>query len=67
MRYNLNIIDGMIILDNQSSDNTLKILDLLKKEGLNVHILKNRNGEFNQAIKTNQLLSYVIINLKQIF
>jgi len=32
IRYNLNILDGMIILDNGSTDNTLTILKNLKKE-----------------------------------
>ncbi|MDP3035130.1 MAG: glycosyltransferase family 2 protein [Methanobacteriaceae archaeon] len=53
VRYNLNILDGMIILDNQSSDNTLEILNLLKKEGLNLYIIKDEDREFDQAIKTN--------------
>ena len=30
VRYNLNILDGMIILDNGSTDDTLKILKLLQ-------------------------------------
>ncbi|MDO9045728.1 MAG: glycosyltransferase family 2 protein [Methanobacteriaceae archaeon] len=60
VRYNLNILDGMIILDNQSSDNTLEILNLLKKEGLNLYIIKDEDREFDQAIKTNKLLSCAI-------
>jgi hypothetical protein len=60
VRYNLNILDGMIILDNQSSDNTLKILNLLKNEGLNLHIILDDNNEFNQASKLNKLLSHAL-------
>ncbi len=60
VRYNLNILDGMVILDNQSSDDTLKILNLLKNEGLNVNVLKDEDGEFNQAYKINELLKYTI-------
>ncbi len=56
VRYNLNIFDGMIILDNHSSDNTLEILNLLKKEGLNLHIIKDEDKEFDQAAKINKLL-----------
>ena len=57
VRYNLNILDGMIILDNCSSDNTLEILNLLKKEGLNLYIIKDDDMDFDQTIKTNKLLS----------
>ena len=34
VRYNVNYLDGMIILDNGSTDNTLNILKSLKNEGL---------------------------------
>lgn len=60
VRYNLNILDGMIILDNHSFDNTLEILNLLKKEGLNLHILEDDDNDFDQAIKTNLLLSQAV-------
>ena len=33
IRYNLNILDGMIILDNGSTDSTLNIIKCLKDEG----------------------------------
>ncbi len=60
VRYNLNILDGMIILDNCSSDNTLEILNLLKKEGLNLYIIKDDDMDFDQTIKTNKLLSQAV-------
>ena len=56
VRYNTNIFDGMIILDNGSADDTVKILKLLKSEGLPLFIFEDQNSEFNQAVKINQLL-----------
>lgn len=56
VRYHLNILDGMIILDNGSTDDTFKILKLLKSEGLHLHIIKDKDREYAQVIKTNQLL-----------
>lgn len=56
IRYNMNIFDGMIILDNGSTDNTLKILNLLKTEGLPLFILEDKDREYDQANKMNQLL-----------
>ncbi|HSO26395.1 MAG TPA: glycosyltransferase family 2 protein, partial [Methanobacteriaceae archaeon] len=60
VRYNMNFLDEMIILDNYSSDNTLEILNLLKKEGLNLQILKDDDNDFDQTIKTNLLLSKAV-------
>ena len=56
VRYNINILDEMIILDNNSNDNTLKILKLLKDEGLPVFIYKDKKTEYEQFIQTNCLL-----------
>ena len=56
VRYNANIFDGMIILDNCSSDTTFKILKLLENEGLPLFIFKDKDIEYNQAVKMNQLL-----------
>ena len=56
VRYNTNILDGMIILDNGSTDNTVKVLKLLKNEGLPIFIFEDHDNEFNQAVKINQLL-----------
>ena len=56
VRYNINIFDGMIILDNGSSDNTLKILNLLKDEGLSIFIFEDKNTKYDQFNKLNELL-----------
>ncbi|WJI08600.1 glycosyltransferase family 2 protein [Methanobacterium sp. CWC-01] len=56
VRYNLNIVDGMVILDNGSTDNTLKILKELQNEGLALYILEDTDRKYEQAIKMNQLL-----------
>ena len=56
IRYNLNILDEMIILDNFSTDNTLNILKSLKREGLPIHIIKDEDESFNQDIKLTKIL-----------
>ncbi len=52
VRYNLNILDGMIILDNASTDDTLKILNLLKLENLPIFIFKDENSEFDKVARS---------------
>ena len=64
IRYNINILDGMILLDNNSSDNTVEILNLLKKEGLNLHIIKDEDKEFGQTAKMNKLMACVVNKFK---
>jgi hypothetical protein len=64
IRYHINIFDGMIILDNGSTDNTLKILSFLKNEGLPIYIFEDDNREYNQAIKMNYLLLKAINEFK---
>lgn len=56
VRYNVNIFDGMIILDNGSTDTTLKILKLLKSEGLPLFLYEDENKEFDQYNTRNKLL-----------
>ena len=62
VRYNLNIIDEMIILDNGSSDDTLKILNQLKEENLPITILIDDDKYYEQVEKTNELLYKAIFN-----
>ena len=40
VRYHINIFEGMIFLDDGSTDKTVKILNFLKKEGLPISSLK---------------------------
>jgi hypothetical protein len=56
VRYNINIFDGMIILDNGSSDKTLEILELLKDEGLPLYIFESDTPKFDQFVMRNKLL-----------
>ncbi|MDO5851919.1 MAG: glycosyltransferase family 2 protein [Methanobacteriaceae archaeon] len=42
VRYNLNIVDEMIIWDDNSSDKTLDILKSLENEGLPISIIENK-------------------------
>lgn len=64
IRYNINILDGMILLDNNSSDNTVEILNSLKKERLNLHIIKDEDKEFDQTHKMNKLMACVVNKFK---
>lgn len=58
VRYNMNILDGMIISDNYSTDNTLTILKQLKNEGYNIDIIEDKNKTFDQVKRKNELLNY---------
>ncbi len=60
VRYHLNFVDGMLISDNKSSDNTLVILEKLKSEGLNIDLIKDDNAHFDQLAKRNELLQMLI-------
>lgn len=56
VRYNVNYLDGMIILDNCSTDSTFKILQSLKNEGLPIFIIEDDSNDFDKVSKINQLL-----------
>ena len=58
VRYNMNILDGMVISDNSSTDNTLTILKKLKQEGYNIDIIEDKNKTFDQVKRRNELLNY---------
>ena len=60
IRYNMNILDKMIISENLSNDRTLEILYKLKDEGYDIDILLDRNKTFNQYERRNELLQYTI-------
>lgn len=58
IRYHVSILDGMIILDNGSNDNTVKIVNELIAEGLPVHLIFDDNPSYDQSsITTNMLYS----------
>ena len=61
VRDSIVIFDGIIILDNESTDSTAKILEQLKDEGLNVFIF--RFSDYDQSDEINKLL----LNITQEF
>lgn len=64
VRYNLHVFDGMIILDNGSTDDTVKILKMLKSEGLPVFLFEDNDREFDQVNKMNKLLLKAVDEFK---
>lgn len=60
VRYTLNFVDGMVISDNKSTDNTLSILKQLKSEGLNIDIIEDQKVEYKELEKKKELLDYVM-------
>jgi len=60
IRYNLNILDGMIILDNNSTDSTLNIIKCLKNEGFPVFYIEDEDIKYQQDKKMSQLLKIAV-------
>ena len=56
IRYNMSILDLLIIIDNGSVDDTLEIINNLLKEGLNIVLERNSTLEFNQIKISNYYL-----------
>jgi len=56
VRYHLNIVDSMVILDNGSTDNSRAILQNLMSEGLSVYLLDDEGFEFDQNEKMTRLM-----------
>lgn len=56
VRYHLNIVDEMIILDNCSNDETPLIINKLIDEGLPIIFITNSNNNFTQSFKMSMLL-----------
>lgn len=50
VRYNCSILDGMLIIDHNSSDNTKIILELLQKEGYPLMIYSSNDVSHNQDL-----------------
>lgn len=59
VRYTLNIVDLMIIMDNESTDDTLNILNQLKKEKLPLIILED-DGYHEHDAKINSLVNKAV-------
>jgi len=55
VRYHLSFLDGMVILDNGSTDGTIEILLKLIEEGLPIHLTYNDNPAYNQSELTTEL------------
>lgn len=60
VRYNANIMDGMIILDNGSSDDTLSILNKLKNENFPIFVFEDVDKEFDKVAKMTCLLKKAV-------
>ncbi|MEE0942222.1 MAG: glycosyltransferase [Methanobrevibacter sp.] len=56
VRYHLNIVDEMIILDNCSSDETPVIITKLIDEGLPIIFITDSDSNYNQSFKMNLLM-----------
>jgi glycosyltransferase involved in cell wall biosynthesis len=56
VRYHLNIFDGMVIIDNGSTDNTSTILEKLKSEGIPLYVQRVMDSHFNYDEKMTELL-----------
>lgn len=64
VRYNTCIFDGMIILENGSTDDTLKILNLLKEEGLSIVVIEDAEKGFDKVKKFQQLSRIAVDEFK---
>lgn len=60
VRYHLNIVDLMIILDNGSTDDTLNILNQLENESLPIIVLIDEDKYFEPFVKYNYLLDVAL-------
>lgn len=60
IRYHQNIMDLMIFLDNGSTDDTLNILNQLKKEDLPIVVIIDEDRYFEPFIKYNYLLEVAL-------
>lgn len=61
VRYHAKFFDGLIIIDNKSSDDTFNILKQLKKEGVPLYLHSDGEPSYLQTKKMNNLL-YATIN-----
>ncbi|MDN4620956.1 glycosyltransferase family 2 protein [Paenibacillus sp. PsM32] len=57
IRYHDNIFDGIVILDNGSTDNTLNIINSLIIEGYPLYLFEDNTVQYNQSEKMNKLMA----------
>jgi hypothetical protein len=57
IRYHCSLLDGVLILDNLSHDETPSILDSLIREGLPLFVEQDQSQEYDQQSKTTQLIN----------
>ncbi|MBT2701615.1 glycosyltransferase family 2 protein [Bacillus sp. ISL-40] len=60
IRYHLNIFDGIVLLDNGSTDRTVDIITQLQSEGLSVYLRQDNTLEYVQGPKTTELINYTL-------
>ena len=60
IRYHINIVDEMIILDNGSTDSTPNIIENLINEGLSITIINDTDSSYAQNIKITKLLKLAV-------
>lgn len=63
LRYHLNIFDGIVMLDNGSTDRTLEIISRMQKEGCPLVIKHDDTLAFTQGDKTTELIRYTFKHL----
>lgn len=62
IRINSRVIDHFFIVDNGSSDNTVKILEKLGQEGFKITLFRDPDPHYNQSLMTTKALRYIANN-----
>lgn len=60
IRYNYNFIDEMVVIDNGCTDNTIKIVNELIKEGFRIKVYDESLEAYNQYRLDNKYLNKII-------
>ena len=63
IRYNYNFIDEMVVIDNGCTDNTIKIVNELIKEGFKIKVYDESLEAYNQYRLDNKYLNKIINEL----